>query len=79
MLESGWSLLKKGGRLLYCTCSLLREEDEDVVKMFLEKHSDAKLVPLRKPYDPGFLDGTMRAWPHKHSTIGFFYALIEKR
>ncbi len=78
LLEAGWKLLKKGGRLLYCTCSMLREEDEYVIKKFIENHEDAKLIPLKGPYDPGFLEGTMRAWPHRHNTIGFFYALLEK-
>lgn len=78
LLESAWELLKPGGRLLYSTCSMLREENEEVVAWFLKRHSEAKLVPLEGPYDEGFLPGTMRAWPHKHRTIGFFYALIEK-
>ncbi|WFO75367.1 RsmB/NOP family class I SAM-dependent RNA methyltransferase [Desulfurococcaceae archaeon MEX13E-LK6-19] len=79
LLEAGWKLLKPGGRLLYCTCSLLREENENIIEKFLNEHKDAKLVPLNKPYSPGFLPGTMRAWPHKHKTIGFFYALLEKQ
>ncbi len=78
LLESGWRLLRKAGRLLYCTCSLLREEDEEVIEKFLSKHPDAELVKLNSPYDPGFIEGTRRAWPHRHRTIGFFYALIEK-
>jgi len=77
LIESAWRLLKPGGRLLYSTCSMLPEENEEVVKWFLSRH-DAKLVPLSGPYDEGFLPGTMRAWPHRHKTIGFFYALIEK-
>lgn len=79
LIESAWKLLKPGGRLLYSTCSMLPEENEEVVKWFLERHDDAKLVPLNGPYDPGFLEGTMRAWPHRQGTIGFFYALIEKK
>ena len=78
LIESAWKLLKPGGRLLYSTCSMLPEENEEVVKWFLERHDDARLVPLNGPYDPGFLEGTMRAWPHRHGTIGFFYALIGK-
>jgi len=78
LIESAWRLLKPGGRLLYSTCSMLPEENEEVVKWFLSRHDDAKLVPLSGPYDEGFLPGTMRAWPHRHKTIGFFYALIEK-
>ncbi len=78
LIESAWRLLKPGGRLLYSTCSMLPEENEEVVKWFLERHADAKLIPLSGPYSPGFLEGTMRAWPHRHRTIGFFYALIRK-
>ncbi|WP_456423728.1 RsmB/NOP family class I SAM-dependent RNA methyltransferase [Thermococcus sp.] len=78
LIESAWELLKPGGRLLYSTCSMLREENEDVVEWFLGRHGNARLIPLSGPYDKGFLPGTMRAWPHRHKTIGFFYALIEK-
>ncbi|MCD6189784.1 MAG: RsmB/NOP family class I SAM-dependent RNA methyltransferase [Thermococcus sp.] len=79
LIKSAWRLLKPGGRLLYSTCSMLPEENEEVVRWFLGKHKDAKIIPLKGPYDPGFLEGTMRAWPHRHRTIGFFYALIEKK
>ena len=79
LIESAWRLLKPGGRLLYSTCSMLPEENEEVVKWFLERYGDARLVPIKGPYSEGFLEGTMRAWPHRHNTIGFFYALIEKR
>jgi 16S rRNA (cytosine967-C5)-methyltransferase len=79
LIESAWRLLRPGGRMLYSTCSMFREENEGVVEWFLGRHEDAKLVPLNGPYDEGFLPGTMRAWPHRHRTIGFFYALLEKR
>ncbi|NJE45835.1 RsmB/NOP family class I SAM-dependent RNA methyltransferase [Thermococcus sp. GR7] len=79
LIESAWKLLKPGGRLLYSTCSMLPEENEEVVEWFLKRHEDAELIPLNGPYDGGFLSGTMRAWPHRHRTIGFFYALIEKK
>ncbi|WP_457751909.1 RsmB/NOP family class I SAM-dependent RNA methyltransferase [Thermococcus sp.] len=78
LIESAWSLLKPGGRMLYSTCSMLPEENEGVVEWFLKKHKDARLVPIEGPYDEGFLPGTMRAWPHRHGTIGFFYAVIQK-
>jgi 16S rRNA (cytosine967-C5)-methyltransferase len=78
LMEAGWKLLKPGGRMLYSTCSIFKEEDEENVQWFLEKHPEARLIPLKDPYDPGFLPGTMRAWPHRHGTIGFFYGLMEK-
>ncbi|CAB50161.1 RsmB/NOP family class I SAM-dependent RNA methyltransferase [Pyrococcus abyssi] len=78
LLESAAKLVKPGGLLLYTTCSLFTEENEENVKWFLNNHQEFKLVHLNSPYDPGFLEGTMRAWPHRHSTIGFFYALLRK-
>jgi len=79
MLKAALKLVKPGGLILYTTCSALKEEDEDVVERLLKKEgSKLELVELRGPYEPGFLKGTMRAWPHKHPTIGFFYALLRR-
>ncbi|NOZ88630.1 MAG: RsmB/NOP family class I SAM-dependent RNA methyltransferase [Crenarchaeota archaeon] len=80
LMEAAARLLKPGGRMLYATCSLLPEENEENVRWFLERHPGFRLIPLHGPYDPSpLLPGTMRAWPHRHDTIGFFYALLEKR
>ncbi len=79
MLETAVRLCKPGGRILYTTCSILPEEGEEVVKKILRKYEGiVRLVPLSGPFSPGFLEGTMRAWPHRHGTVGFFYALLEK-
>ena len=79
LLEAAVELAKPGARILYATCSIFPEEGEEVVKTVLEKRGDVELVPLRGPFDPSpWLPGAMRAWPHRHGTIGFFYALLEK-
>ncbi|MCS7367473.1 MAG: RsmB/NOP family class I SAM-dependent RNA methyltransferase [archaeon YNP-WB-062] len=79
LLETAVKLTKKGGRILYTTCSLFKEENEDVVEHVLNEYKNIiKLIPLKGPFSPGFIYGTMRAWPHKHKTFGFFYALFEK-
>ncbi len=80
LLESAVRLVKPGGRILYTVCSVLPEEGEEVVKKILDRHHNClRLVPLRGPFDPSpLLPGTMRAWPHRHNTSGFFYALLEK-
>ncbi|NPA96420.1 MAG: RsmB/NOP family class I SAM-dependent RNA methyltransferase [Crenarchaeota archaeon] len=79
LLRTAIKLAKPGGRILYTTCSLFKEENEDVISKILREYEGViKLVPLRGPMDEGFLPGTMRAWPHKHGTLGFFYALLEK-
>ena len=80
MLRAAVKALRPGGRLLYTVCSVLPEEGEHLVQRLLEEEKSLELVPLRGPYDPSpLLPGTMRAWPHRHETTGFFYALLEKR
>ncbi|AEM38532.1 Fmu (Sun) domain protein [Pyrolobus fumarii 1A] len=80
LLEASWRLLRRGGRLLYVTCSLLPEENEEIIKRFLAEHPEARLEPLHSPYEPSpLLPGAMRAWPHRHETGGMFYALLWKR
>ncbi len=79
LLEAAVRVAKPGAHILYATCSIFPEEDEEVVKRILEKRDDVELVPLKGPFDPSpWLPGAMRAWPHRHGTIGFFYALLEK-
>ncbi len=80
LLEAGWRILRRGGRLLYTVCSLLPVEGEDVVNGFLGEHKDAELVQLDKPFKPSpILPGTMRAYPHIHGVTGFYYALLFKK
>jgi len=78
LLKTAVELLKPGGKVLYCTCSMFKEENEEVVKRILENRDDVELVPLKGYYSEGFMKGTIRAFPHRHGTIGFFYALLKK-
>ncbi len=80
ILDAAVRLVRPGGRVLYTVCSVLPEEGEEVVKKILERYSGClRLVPLRGPFDESpLLPGAMRAWPHRHGTSGFFYALLEK-
>ncbi|ADI31514.1 RsmB/NOP family class I SAM-dependent RNA methyltransferase [Staphylothermus hellenicus] len=80
LLDSAWKILRKDGKLLYTVCSVLPWEGEHIIKDFLEKHWDAMLISLNKPFKQSpILPGTMRAWPHIHGTIGFYYALLKKK
>jgi 16S rRNA (cytosine967-C5)-methyltransferase len=79
LLESAWRLLKRNGRLMYTVCSVLPLEGEDHIMRFLSKHHDAKIIQLKEPFNPSpLLPGTMRAYPHRHEVIGFYYALLLK-
>ena len=79
LLKEGIELLKCGGKLLYCVCSVLPEEGEEVILWALKEFKHIiRLVEIKGPYSEGMIPGTLRAWPHKHDTTGFFYALLEK-
>lgn len=66
VLDNSAHYVKKGGRLLYSTCTVNKAENEDNVKYFLDKHSDFTLVLQRQ------------LLPHKDKTDGFFYAAFER-
>ena len=84
ILDAAAGLLKPGGRLVYGTCSLLVEENEDMVREFLGRHPDFALVPAKDVLErqgvtlPDSGD-YLRLYPHVHDTDGFFAAVLEKR
>lgn len=80
LLKALWTLLKPGGRLLYCTCSVFRAEGEEQIQSFLTHNTQAALLP-----SPGHLtpisDVNGSASPDNliSDHDGFYYALLEKR
>ncbi|HEY1089327.1 MAG TPA: RsmB/NOP family class I SAM-dependent RNA methyltransferase, partial [Archangium sp.] len=77
-------LVKPGGRLIYGTCSLLREENEAVVEDFLKTHPDFSLTPVTPWLGEALAskttrDGMLRLYPHRHDTDGFFGAVLVRK
>ena len=73
--------VRPGGRLIYVTCSLFRQENDDVVDAFLTAHGEFKLAPpAGGPPLPGLSadSGRIRLFPHVHNTDGFFIASMER-
>jgi 16S rRNA (cytosine967-C5)-methyltransferase len=77
ILEVAWTVLEKGGELLYATCSILKRENALLIKAFLEKHSDAEEIPLPDTLGRRQIHG-LQILPGDQGMDGFFYALIRK-
>jgi len=83
ILESYFTLVRAGGVLVYCTCTLLRQENEDQMELFLRDHPEFTLasapeilvnqgvqVETGSPY--------LTLLPHTTTTDGFFAAVLER-
>jgi 16S rRNA (cytosine967-C5)-methyltransferase len=82
ILAAASKLLKHGGRLVYATCSLLHEENQQIVESFLATHAEFKLVPagevLAQQKIPLEMGEYLQLFPQKHGTDGFFAAVMER-
>jgi 16S rRNA (cytosine967-C5)-methyltransferase len=80
LLKTLWPLLKPGGRLLYCTCSVFREEGDGQIQTFLVHNTDAVLKPSPGHLMPGGgVNGGAVLDNPEDDHDGFYYALLEKR
>jgi len=87
LLGALWPLLRPGGRLLYCTCSVFKAEGQDQIDAFLQRQPDASVA--RHPPSPGHLlplpDNGRQARESGREPVfgaapdGFFYSLLQKR
>lgn len=80
LLDRAWGWVKPGGQLLYCVCSLEREEGEDQRDAFLARHADAA-VQLPSMAVPGLAaDGSLRTHPAlvEGGMDGFFAVVFGK-
>ncbi len=71
--------VKPGGRLVYATCSLSREENEAVVADFLAGHPDFAPVPFARTFGFAAAAGGLTILPARHDTDGFFVASLRRR
>jgi len=78
MLRSLWPLLRPGGRMVYCTCSIFKAEGQEQLQGFLHTQADALALAAPGHLLPGGAAQGLYDNPgHDHD--GFFYALLEKR
>lgn len=93
LLDSTWQMLSVGGRLVYATCSILPEENEQQIKAFLKRQTNARLLPIDPTLmsDIGVtLEYGWQLFPgdanidHSNQSLlnvsmdGFYYAILQK-
>ena len=91
LLRAAFHMLRPGGRLVYSTCSLSTEENEDVLLGLVKRYGElveiepaaavesSGLAPQEAARYPASFGGARRVWPHVHATEGAFAAALGKR
>lgn len=77
LLRRLWPLLKAGSILVYTTCSILRDENDRQIRLFLDDHADAVSSGPDLPYGHALAEGR-QVLPGEFSMDGFYYARLRK-
>jgi len=88
ILDAAAPMVKPGGRLVYATCSVLPEENDDQVAWFLANHASFATLPWREAWAAGVggdppvsadgSDATLLLTPARHGSDGFFIAVLRR-
>ena len=81
LLEYANSMLKKGGIIIYSTCTFSIEEDENQITNFLKKHDYSVIKPNNDVLESGvkgLIDGSIRFYPHNSVGEGQFMCALKK-
>jgi len=77
LLDAAWQVLRPGGHLVYTTCSLLRQENDQQVERFLARTAGAQVQALPETFGHAAGAGRQRL-PGEHGFDGFYFARIRK-
>ncbi|MGK0673483.1 MAG: 16S rRNA (cytosine(967)-C(5))-methyltransferase RsmB [Halothiobacillaceae bacterium] len=77
LLDALWPLLAPGGRMLYMTCSILREENDARIHAFLQRHADAVEQPIEAAWGHPLPYGR-QILPGEDGMDGFYYCLLAR-
>ncbi|MEE4377265.1 MAG: 16S rRNA (cytosine(967)-C(5))-methyltransferase RsmB [Candidatus Competibacteraceae bacterium] len=78
LLTQLWTVLAPNGKLLYATCSILQQENEQVIAAFLSNQADAREIPLTATWGLGRTHGR-QILPGELGMDGFYYACLAKQ
>jgi 16S rRNA (cytosine967-C5)-methyltransferase len=81
ILRNASDAVKKGGHLIYCTCSVLPHENDEVIRQFLMENPQFTVCTPAQAISDKLMDsrGFFRTYPHRHNTDGFFGAILRRR
>ena len=77
ILDALWPLLKKGGKLLYITCSIFKAENDEQITAFINRHDDANSIPIQTRWGKATKYGR-QILPGENAMDGFYYAQLQK-
>ncbi|MCI2058757.1 MAG: 16S rRNA (cytosine(967)-C(5))-methyltransferase RsmB [Oscillibacter sp.] len=78
ILDSAAESVRPGGVLLYSTCTILPEENQQLTDAFLARHPDFHREKFTLPQPVGETDGQITLWPHKNGTDGFYICRMRR-
>jgi 16S rRNA (cytosine967-C5)-methyltransferase len=83
LINALWKLLKNEGILLYATCSILPQENRELILRFMAEHDNARLHPLnvgmsQVDHTPWSLSNGWQILPGEMNMDGFYYAALHK-
>lgn len=79
ILENAATYVGSGGILVYSTCTILPEENEELVSVFLAEHPDFTMEPFALPEPVGENQGSLTLWPQRHDTDGFYICRMKRK
>lgn len=81
ILNEASKTLKLGGELIYSTCTITQEENQEVVRQFLEKNKEFSRAKVELPESELQVskDGSLTIYPHQYGTDGFFICRLKKQ
>ena len=79
LLDNAARYVAPGGVLVYSTCTILPEENEQVTDAFLTEHSDFCRDGFTLPEPVGETEGQLTLWPQRHGTDGFYICRMKRK
>ena len=79
ILDNAAAYVRPGGTLVYSTCTILPEENEQVADAFLAEHPEFIRESFTLPEPMGETDGQLTLWPQRHDTDGFYICRMKRK